>query len=283
MDHLQEALLIGGLLPFGITLVVLGVVLGASWEKRTRLRQTVAAGTIGLSLFTAYALLAWTVLTPEESWQWLPYLCLAAAAVGMLTPWVPWLVRPLLLAGLASAAGRWLMPELEDLAAERLSWQLTLGGSVFLTGLLTEVAMRLRPHQPWGACWCVFFLAVATQMEFAAGSGKFLQLAGLVAAPLAAVTLLELKRSWRGLLGSSAPLLAVAGPGLLLLGKLNSATEVTLASYAWVCAGPLVFSLLVLLPERLGWKRTVLAFSALLGCLGWGVYSAVAVTGLPQM
>jgi hypothetical protein len=277
MNADAKDILIGGLLPFLVAAVVFGLSLCRGASRRQALPGVGAALAVGLGFFTGYAALPWAVWTPEDSWHWLPYLVLSAMTLGMIFVGMPWPLRAVLALGMALTATYLLMPEFEELQPQRLTWQLTLCGSIFGLGLLADFAMSRRPDVRWGLCWFLTLMAVAVEMKLSY-IGTFVQLALPLAAPMMVFALAERKRSWRGASWNVAPILAIAVPGLLWLGKFNSASEVPLSSYLWLLAAPIGFCLLQSLPEKLGRSRTILAYALLLAGLGWGLYEAARVS-----
>ena len=202
--------------------------------------------------------------------------------VGLLST-LAWPVRFLGALALALTAARLLIPDYENLEQERLWWQAVLAMSIVGTWLVADRAMRLRRTDPWGACWVLSFMALAALMKFI-DIMMFVQLAGLFLAGVTVYGLADVKQNWRGLLPGAAPLLALALPSLLVLGKVTTFSEVPLSSYGWLLAGPWSYCVVSqLLPETWHWRRRLVAFACLLGCLGWALFQAWEVAGTPQM
>jgi hypothetical protein len=266
---IKEAILIGGILPCALAAICtgLGLWLGRGQVDRKWPQAGATCGS-GLGFCVGYFFFHWTVLVPEESWHWLLYLALGAMLCGVLTPWLRWSLRAILVLGLACAAGYLLVPDFEELAPEKMTWQFLLGSSIFGMWLILDAVLRQRPTVHWGLCFLLTLLAVSLAMAFLPIL-KFMQLAGLVVAPFAVLAFLEGKARWRGLAWGVVPLFALIVPGLLLLGKFNSDSELPLQPYLWLMSAPLGFALVQLLPER-HW-RSMAAYAVLLGCLGTGL------------
>jgi hypothetical protein len=245
-DMLLELLLRGVVAPAGVAVALLWP--GGKLALFDRWARVWGAAALAGGFFAGYALSGWAPLVPRSPWHWLPYAAALAVVVGLRDAGrlsLTWLPR----GGVALAAAWLLVP---GGAASRYAWLAGLALAV-LAGwfVLDRLAEKARDFVP-----PLLLAGVAGAAAFVllqAGSAKFAQLAGTLAAVLGAFALLLWRRGERAFLRGAVPGIAVLIPGLMLNGWLNTFGGVHWVSFALVGAAPLTLGLTALRP--LGGQR----------------------------
>lgn len=228
-----------------------------------------AALAVTAGFLAAYVAYDWAPLAPKESWQWLPYLAVAAAIVAPagLAQGIGRIERGALFLVLGAAAAWFLVPDWKEIEPTRHRHMLTLGaGTWLLCWFWDATAGRIRG----GAMpISVFFAASAGAAVLGfAGILKFVHLAAALAAGVAGWLLASLIRSretsFRGATAACAVLLG----GLMYSGRVSSYSGVPLASYVLVPAAPVCL-----------WVLAAGLLSRL--PMGWRAVAGVAVVILP--
>jgi len=126
----------------------------------------------------------WTMIAPEQPWQWLPYLGVAVAAVGTAAQGRHWALRWLALSTTAILSGSLLTP---TWAIFGVPWPASIG--ILSAYLLCIAAMLELLPSPLSVHALVALLALVAAVTAvcvaAAISVRFAQLASLAAAALA--------------------------------------------------------------------------------------------------
>lgn len=190
---------------------------------------------------------------PESHWHWLPWCVLAGAATGPVgrASGATLLDRLLLFGLVATISMWWLVPDWEELDPAR-EMQLAAGAGVVTLSALALDALTARLTGPLLPLTLVINLGCGAAVLALSGSLRFAQIVGAGVGALCGLSLFALfDRSRLALLGGALPYAVLAG-GAMLVGRVNSYSEVPLASYlliplapaaAWVCvaeppAGP---------------------------------------------
>jgi hypothetical protein len=183
MDFAIELFVIGCVVPAVIATIVAGSVL------RLRAGRTFSRWALPLAAAVGYAggyllLPDWAAIRPQRHWQWLPYLALAAAAIGPIgldSRQAAW-SRSLALTSLAVGAAYLLVPLWPNLIPPR-PWSLVLV-SVYLSALALA-AQSLVPRLTTGSFLALLTLGAATVAgALAIDVVRYGQLAGMAAAVL---------------------------------------------------------------------------------------------------
>src|SRR5262245_2345748 len=181
----KEALGLGVLLPAVVAAVVL-LPLRLRRGLGERTARLLGGLAIASGFLAGYVGLGFAPLKPEDAWNWLPWLALGAAVVGLVHR--PWLLATVVrLAGAALAA--WLLvPGWESNTLWRLDARVLLGLMVYLVWT-TDRPLRGPSHRLW-----LVLLALATATGAAVlmlgGSAKLAQLAGVLTATLFAAAVI---------------------------------------------------------------------------------------------
>lgn len=254
--HLMVDVLVFAILPaaLGTALVMAAVeYLGGTKCMSLGAALGLAAGT-GVGLWWRGAL----TLGPDTSWNRLPWLALAALALGLATrplKWVHWIVLIVASAGAAwwvlPVASRseapWLVPALAALTAA-------------LWGLLEYLAAR-----PAGAgipliVAMAFFTAAGVLIH--AGTARLTDAAVVTSASLAAVGAIAWLRG--GDAGGAVPAAAVFLPGLLLMGQQETYSDVPWPAFVLPAVAPLTVVLTLPLRSWPGLRLHLLQFALVL-------------------
>ncbi|MCO8122010.1 hypothetical protein NHH03_09700 [Stieleria sp. TO1_6] len=243
MFSIQD-ILYGGLVP---AVVAAAVVLVAFWVLPHSLaRRYSAAAALALGLFAGYELLDLGPWLAETHWHWLPYAVLAAAVAGPVAcAEGVWLFeRPLLYLVVAIGAGWFLVPDWEDLQPSRTSYWIGLSiYLVVLTGLMEPLAVRFKGPLLPAVMWLT--MTAAAVVLALSGSMRFAQIGIAAAFALFAIAVVGGWLADRFVVTGGVFAFAMAAVGLLMIGRVNSFSDVPMVSYAIVPAAPLALWLTV--------------------------------------
>ena len=238
----------GGLVPAVVALVVF-----LAWRLPGRGGHAIryaAAHAASAGFIVAYLLFDWAKLPPAEQWQWLPWLGLAAAAIGPAaaaggTGWLDRVAVRLLLGAVAAWA---LVPSWPALAETRAIHLAAFALMIVVVCCALEGLPERFPGASFPGILCGCALAAAGVLALS-HSLKFAQLAGAAAAALGGCAAASLGRRDAPAFRGGTDVFAVLVGGLLYTGWLYSFSEVPVASYVlpviapaglWICAaGPL--------------------------------------------
>ena len=188
----------------------------------------------------AYRLLDLGPWAASAHWEWLPYALIASALVGPIasTEGVKLWERLLLYAFVAIVTGWFLVPTWEDLDPSRAVHLGVLAAYlVLLAGLLEPLANRARGPLLLFVLWAT--LAATTAVLVLSGNLRFAQMALAGAAALFGVALVACVRRETNYTKGVSLIFSMMAVGLMLIGRVNSFSEVPLASYLLVPAAPL--------------------------------------------
>jgi hypothetical protein len=179
------------------------------------------------------------LISSDSAWNRLPAAALAAVWLGrvarfpQLHPNAGWLLRAATAIGVA-----WLVIPTD--ARKDADWLTPVFAAlVFANWVILE---RLAAEPPGGTvpfCLAVVFLAVAG-VVIHAGWERVMNAAIVLAAAFAGIAVVA--RLWRVDAGGAVPAAAVMSPGLLLMGKLETFTDVPWQAFALPAVAPLLLA-----------------------------------------
>jgi hypothetical protein len=232
---IAEALRDGILVPAVVSTICLAV---AAWRRRPLLDRPAGALAAAGGFFAGYAALGWAPLLPADRWHWLPHLALVAAAAGLVggLPRVPPALAHAARAAATGLAAWRLAPT--DADSFGVVWVLGLFVAMVVTWELVEEVARRQP----GALVPLLLTAAAGAAGVVlvqAGSAKFAQLAGVLAAALGPFVLFAWRRPNSATLAGAVPVVAVLLPGLMAVGKTYTFSDLPRAVFVLAALAPL--------------------------------------------
>lgn len=218
---------------------------------------------------------------PNTHWHWLVYAMAAAVIAGPVTRapgiWVG--ERVLLFALIASVSAWFLVPTWEDLNPSRATYLIGLVVSItvlacLLEGLASELPGPLLPALLWGT------MTVAAVVLILSESLRFGQIALTAAAPFLGVTLIAALRRETNHLRGAGLLFAITSLGALMVGEVNSFSDVPPLAYYLVPIAPLTLWLIAVGPlaHATGVQRWLLVFLPPVAILGTAIALAALAT-----
>jgi hypothetical protein len=238
--------------------VVLFLLRLAPWEVAKRFGPTVAfVSAIGVGCYLG-KLIDWKI---TAHWDWLYYALLTTVPVApVLAARGITLLDRVLLCCLPAAVTAWfLVPEARVLEAPRETYLLTWAGSVALLAVVLRPLPERLPGVALPLVLVVKLLSAAVVLILGA-SLRFSQFAGVGAGAMIGMTVVTaFDRSPGVLRGISLPVTMYVA-GALLVGQVNSYSDVPLLSYTLIPFAPVLLWIGVFSPwGRLGdWKQTLL-------------------------
>ena len=228
----------GGLVPAALAAALWR--LSSRLPSRAALRSVATAVTLISGVHIGYWLLGLGKLSPASHWEWLPWALLLsiAGAIPVASGTRGRMLTSALHLIVASAAGWVLVPDWEHLAPSRAVHLIVLMvGIVLIAAGLTPLARRMAASKLF------LLLAAVLVCESAilalAGSLRFAQIAGCGAAALAGMSLAaHFDRTGRTAEGIALPF-ALLAAGMMLIGRVNSFSDVPLISYLLPPLAPL--------------------------------------------
>ncbi len=239
MESDLRALILGALLP-GTASVVCLVIAGRTSQGWLR-------AVLGLVLFAvvlaAFLALKLGTLPPDDAWQLLPWLAVAASLINFI-PANKKILKIFYILILA-LLGYLLVPQFERLAEERTYWlgAMMLGLFVSLATSLLIAHKLIGPALPF--YWLLITVA-ALLLTLSASLLKFTQLGGMLVAVVAGCLIAAWLFPQRSVAQTIAPGWAVLFPGLVLEARLYTFSEVPLTSFLLVLIAPLMIWLTAL-------------------------------------
>ncbi len=232
-------LLYGGVVP----VLVAGV---SCWLVQRSLPRDLGeryAATVAIlaGFLTGYALLALAPWTPTAHWHWLPYALLGASVAGPIAcaGSVRWFERIFLNIAVATVAGWLLVPTWEDLAPSRPVHVIAVVVCMTALAALLEPLARRMPGPLLPVILWLTMTAAAVVLALS-GSLRFAQIGVAAAAACFGIMLVACsRRDTNSIAGIGLPF-AVIIVGLLLIGRVNSFSNVPMAAYLLVPAAPLL-------------------------------------------
>jgi len=213
-----------------------------------------------VGFLTGYGLLSLAPWTPTAHWHWLPYTMLGAAVIGPLCSFRGLhKILSLLLALLITVLAGWLLvPTWDDLVPSRITYIIIFVAYVAVLASLLEplskrVSGRLFGVVLWGT------MTGAAIVLAASGSLRFSQIALAGAGALFGCVVVAFLNKDSNPLQGVALLFSTLVVGSLMIGRVNSFSEVSLVSYMLVPLAPLFlwFSILGPLSRLTGNKRII--------------------------
>lgn len=273
MPFTPKDIVYGGMTPVIVALAVLLIARRFSSSDPDRHSASIA---LVAGFFAGYRLLSLAPWNPSAHWHWLPYALLVAAVVGPITCAAGvWTIERICLYVLVALAAGWvLVPNWDDLDPSRKVHLLAFATYVVVWAclfrpLLNRHAGPLLPVVLWAT------MTAAAIVLALSGSLRFAQIAIALAGALFGIVIVA--TMWRDSnhLNGMTLLFSVAVVGALLIGRVNSFSQVPLASYLLIPAAPLVVWCGTAGPlSRLTGAKKLLALTAL-PCL----LLAIAVLG----
>ena len=237
MPFTPKDIIFGGVMPGMVAATVMLVVRRISRSDTDRHAASLATVS---GFLVGYGLLSLAPWKPAAHWHWLPYALLVAAAVGPITciERISRLERLVLYSLVALVAGCALVPSWEDLVPSR-----TVHLAVFTIYVVVS-AFLLRPllAKHTGPVLPVVLWATMTATAIVlalSGSLRFAQIALAMAGALFGIVVVA--SVWRDdcYVNGVALMFSIATVGSLLIGRVNSFSEVPLASYLIIPVAPL--------------------------------------------
>jgi hypothetical protein len=269
--------LYGGLIPAAVA-AALWVLLPRHSGAPPLQRFATAAG-FAAAVHAGYWLLALGKAVPASHWEWLPWVLLLslAGALPVASGTRGRVLRSALLLVAAVAASWMLVPDWEHLEPSRLLHRFVLiVGIVAVSAGLAPLARRMP------AAKLLLLLAVVLVSESVilalGGSLRFAQITGCGAAALAGMSLAAFfDRTGRTADGIALPF-ALLAAGMMLIGHVNSFSDVPHISYLFPPLAPLALWPLATGPgaRASGPRRWVLVSLPVLICLGAVARAAIA-------
>jgi len=203
-----------------------------------RRRHSASLATV-VGFLVGYGLLSLAPWSPTAHWHWLPFALILAAIAGPITcaEGVTFVERLVLYMLVALAVGYALVPEWEDLAPSRNVHLAAFAAYVVLLPVLLEPLTKrlVGPRLPFILWATVTAAAIVLALS---GSLRFAQIAIALAGALFGIFLVSFTRRDTNHLAGISLLFSVASVGALLIGRVNSFSEVPLASYLMIPAAP---------------------------------------------
>lgn len=251
---LAPSLLAGVVLLLGI----------APWKKSDR----PSGGSAGLAVALGYSVgqwgqVGWQPLGGDIT-QWLIYLALAGALVGVLEARVslPVLLRLLVRFALSGAAA-WLL--LRPLLAQSLnsSWVIALAAAFVLVWTVLDVLAAAERGPLWALLAAVLAAGVSATVLFA-NNASTAMLTGALISTLGAAFVVTAKFPAPGRLRSAAPVVALLLVGQLAVGRFYG-EGMPPSSFLLLLAAPLLLLIVqaLLLRRAVGWLRALARLGAL--------------------
>ena len=269
-------ILYGGAMPAfvaGLLMLILRWLLPDAFEKRYTVVIAFVTG-----FFVGYGMLSLSPWIPTAHWHWLPWMLLAATVVGPVScaNGVARIERWLLYALLALGVGWMLVPTWEDLEPAR--WIQLICFALYVVGWVAIMQpVERRSAGPLLPAVLSVTLAAAAIILALSGSLRFAQIAGAGAAAMAGIFLVNCWDREPGRLSGFGLVFAILVIGSLLVGRVNSFSDVPLVSYLLVPLAPLGLWLTEAKPlgQFSSWQRSLAGGVVALAILGAAISMAI--------
>lgn len=247
-DLLLELLVFGLLIPGGVTAAGLALALRRGRAGAAAPLAVAVGLAVGLGGLAYVGAGGWEFLQPVDAWHFLPALALVATAVGFVErrrslPIALRVLGRLAVAGLAA----WLL--LRDEAQPPAGWYPALAISIIaIWGPLMMLADRWPgPALPILLALTAFALAALLELS---GILRFALTASALGAVLCGCSLVAFRVPRPNVTACAVPAFAVLVPGLLVVGRLNTFSNVPAESYLLLLAAPVALGLTGALPAE---------------------------------
>ena len=265
-------ILYGGVVPAlaaGLLMLILRWLLPDAFEKRYTVVVAFVAG-----FFVGYGMLSLSPWIPTAHWHWLPWMLLAGTVVGPIScvNGVYRIERWLLYALLALGVGWMLVPTWEDLEPARWIHQACF--VLYVVGWMAVMEpLGRRSAGPLLPAVLTATLTAAAVILALAGSLRFAQIALAGAASLFGIFLVSCWDRQPGRLSGIGLVFSILVIGSLLVGRVNSFSDVPLVSYALVPLAPLGLWLTEAKPLARfpSWQRSLAGGVVALAILGTAI------------
>ena len=239
-------IILGGLIPAAIVVAV--CLLSARFLTRDFSRSIVANWAIAIAFVVGIRLLNLSPLTPATHWHWLPYIGLGCAILSPMIVYTNAAVRCASAVIASGISAYLLIPDWDDLPQPRI---------VLISGFATVLvavwaAIRPLPQHVERRSMAIVFAgsALGTALILTlAGSLRFGQIGGAIAAGFIGFMVAQLVDRKSDRLSDVSFLFTLLCGGAMLVGQLNSASDVPLVCFLippltplalWLCqVGPL--------------------------------------------
>lgn len=235
-DFTFQLIVLGGVLPGSLTFAgaLSASLLPEKYSEASR--RIVTATGLALALLAAAVALPW--LPPrnlqgdsfQQTWHWLLIAAAVATILDLLTlipKWPTWLSWGLF-AGLAATASWLLLPTTDGFPEVQQSYP------AYFVAMLGTITIAWCVHDrlaitcvgrsyPW---LILAAIAAAIYVIQLCSFAKLLQIAGVLAACTTAIALVSLWKPWVPVMRSLVPAVAVLVPGTMMLGKINTWSNV---------------------------------------------------------
>lgn len=237
MPFTLNDILFGGVVPVIVAAVILAVTRRFKSDAMERYSASIA---VAAAFFAGYGLLSLAPWSPSTHWHWFPYAVLVSAIVGPITcaSGLMTVERGVLFVLAALVTGWVLVPTWEDLDPSRMTHLVTYVVYVSVWSLLFRPLVSRNPGPMLPIVLWATMTAISVLLALA-GSLRFAQLAIALSGGLFGIVLIAFFRRDQQHLRGITLLMAIAGIGALLIGRVNSFSEVPLASYVMIPIAPL--------------------------------------------
>ena len=228
MPFSAKDMILGGLIPAVIVVAV--CLLSAKFLAREQSRSIVANWAIAIAFLAGIRLLALSPWKPASHWHWLPYIGIAGAILSPLLLHTTAVTRCAAAVIAAGAAAYLLVPDWDDLPQSR-----TVMTTVFSAALVAVWAairpLTQRVEKTSLAIVLAGSVLGATLILMLAGSLRFGQIGGSLAAGFLGLTVIQLLNRKPERLPDLSFLFTVLCGGAMLVGQLNSSSDIPFACF----------------------------------------------------
>ncbi len=221
-------IVLGGLIPAGLVVAV--CLLSARFLASHFTRSIAANWAIGIASFVGIRLLALTPWKPVNHWHWLPYIGLACAVLSPLLIHKNAAIRFATAVVAAVASAYLLVPEWDSLPQPGSVMICLFAVIVIGVWLVMRPLSQRIPHRSLAIVFAGSMLG-ATLILTLAGSLRFGQIGGSIAAGFFGLMVAEFVARTSDKLTDLSFMFCVLGGGVMLVGQLNSSSDVPLVCY----------------------------------------------------
>lgn len=222
---------------------IAAIIVARLWRRCVTAESGRPLGTIlpfVVGFHAGYWLLGLGPVWPESHWQWLPWLLLLTLPAGLspLTGRFAWIAQLGTTVVIAAVSGWLLVPAWEHLEPSRIVHLMVFAADVVIVATaLQPLTTRIPPL--WLTANLTGVLAAGAAILVLSGNLRFSQMAGCGAAALLGIMIAaKLGKNRVKTDGLVLPFTLLA-TGLMLIGRVNSFSDVPLISYVLVPVAPL--------------------------------------------